>query len=102
VGQALPPANPALDECQARGFAARPGADWVVLDTVRDAVQFRFVADTTGEGFILPEGLPRSAQDQVGLSRGEPFNQRVIAGSEVLGSSTTGRWLGMITQARSR
>jgi hypothetical protein len=42
------------------------GADRVVLHRVSDAVQFRFVAHTMVEGFILPEGLPRSAQDQVG------------------------------------
>src|SRR5580700_6372523 len=44
------------------------GADRVVLHIVSDAVQFRFVAHAMVEGFILPEGLPRSAQDQVGTA----------------------------------
>jgi hypothetical protein len=30
-----------------------------------------------------------STQVQVGVSRGEPFNQRVITGSEVLGIKST-------------
>src|ERR1700677_1853464 len=49
------------------------GADWVVLDIVNQTVQFRLIAHTMEEGFILPEGLPRSAQDQVGLSRCRTF-----------------------------
>src|SRR5271156_836569 len=49
------------------------GADWVVLHIVNQTVQFRLIAYTMVEGFILPEGLPRSAQDQVGLSRCRTF-----------------------------
>ena len=73
--------------CGAGAFACQPrarpmpgasifyqaGAYRVVLHIVNDAVQFRFIAHTMVEGFILPEGLPRSAQNQVGLSRGGAF-----------------------------
>jgi hypothetical protein len=50
------------------------------------------------KGFILPEGLPGSAKNQVGWSRGGAFHQRMITGSDILGSRT---WLGRIIQARS-
>jgi hypothetical protein len=36
-------------------------------------MQFRFIAHTMVEGFILPECLPRSAQDKIGFSRGGAF-----------------------------
>ena len=55
------------------GIRCQAGADWVVLHIVNQTVQFRLIAHTMVKGFILPEGLPRSAQDQVGLSRCRTF-----------------------------
>src|SRR5450759_4566721 len=49
------------------------GADRVVLHIANDTLQFQFIPHAMVEGFILPENLPRSAQDQVGLSRGGTF-----------------------------
>ena len=66
--------------CQPRA-RPRPGA-WircqssahrVVLYIASDTVQFDFIPHTMVEGFILPESLSRSAQDQVGLSRAGAF-----------------------------
>jgi len=80
------------------GLAARPPLTGVVLHIVNQTVQFRFIPHTMVKGFILPEGLPGSAKNQVGWSRGGAFHQRMITGSDILGSRT---WLGRIIQARS-
>src|ERR1700693_938989 len=55
------------------GIRCQASADRVVLDIANQTVQLRFVAHTMVEGFILPEGLPRSAKNQVGWSRGGAF-----------------------------
>ena len=88
MGQALSPANPALDQCQACGFC-QAGADRVVLHIVSDAVQFRFVTHAMVEGFILRKASPVRPRIRLACRAVGPFNQRVIAGSEVLGSSST-------------
>jgi hypothetical protein len=47
--------------------------------------QFRFIPHTMVEGFILPEGLPGSAKNQVGWSRGGAFQPtRDHPGSELI------------------
>ncbi len=46
----------------------QPRAHRVVLDIASDAIQFYLIPHTVIERFILPERLPRQAQDQVGLS----------------------------------
>src|SRR4051794_28764084 len=43
-------------------------ADRVVLHVTHDSVQLDFIPHTMVERFVLPEGLARSAQDQIGLS----------------------------------
>ena len=51
-----------------RALLSQPptGAPRVVLHIVNRTVQFRFIAHTMVKGFILPEGLSRSAKNQVG------------------------------------
>ena len=57
----------------ATGIGNQAGAYRVVLHIVNQTVQFRFIPHTMVEGFILPEGLPGPAKNQVGLSRGGAF-----------------------------
>src|ERR1017187_776360 len=66
--------------CQARArprpvpwIRCQTSAHRVVLHIAHDTVQFHFIPHAMVEGFILPEGLSRSAQDQVSLSRSGAF-----------------------------